>query len=397
MNKIWSLKKYDKESVNDYCVKCNIPEMLAKLLISRNIAIDKTEQYLNATINDLYNPFLMKDMDKLVDRILLAKERNEKVAIYGDYDVDGVTSITILYNYLKDLGISMEYYLPDRMEEGYGLNKSALKEIREKGITLVVTVDCGISAVEEIDYSNEIGLEVCITDHHECAEKLPKAYAIVNPKQIDCAYPFKMLAGVGVAFKVITAIATKLNRPKEDYLKYLDIVTIGTIADIVPLIDENRIITKTGLEEIKNTNNEGLKALIRVAGIKNIDSMSISFGVAPRINASGRMADATVAVKLLMAENQLEALTYAKLLDQQNKERQTVEKKILNEVISKIEENKMYERKSIVVSGMAWHQGVIGIVASKIAEKYLKPVLLITYEDGKAKGSRKNSSWNFIV
>ena len=387
MSKVWNLRKYDKEEISKYCDKYKMPEILAKLLISRGVGIQDVDKYINVSLDNLYDPFLMKDMEKTVERILRAKENNEKVVIYGDYDVDGVTSITVLYNFFKELGIDVSYYLPDRMEEGYGLNKDALKKLKGKGYTLVITVDCGISAVDELDYANSIGLEVCITDHHECGKVLPKAYSIVNPKQEDCNYPFEMLAGVGVAFKVITALSIKLGLEKEAYLKYLDIVTVGTIADIVPLLDENRIITKIGLEKIKETKNEGLKALIRVAGIKNIDSISISFGIAPRINASGRMADASVAVKLLLSTSPMEANSLAELLDSQNKERQAVEKKILEEVLEKIEKEKLYEKRSLVVSGYGWHQGVIGIVASKVAEKYVKPVILITYEDKLAKGS----------
>ncbi len=387
MAKMWNLREYDENLVKEYSSRYNIPTILAKHIIARDINIEDVDKYINVKLDNLYDPFLMKDMDILVDRVLKAKENNEKVMIYGDYDVDGVTSITVLYSFFKELGIDVSYYLPDRMEEGYGLNKEALKNIKEDGYSLVVTVDCGISAIEELEYAKEINLEVCVTDHHECAEILPDAYAVVNPKREDSEYPFEMLAGVGVAFKVITAIAMKLGLDKESYLKYIDIVAVGTIADIVPLLDENRIITKVGIEKIKETKNEGLKALIRVAGIKNIDSTSISFALAPRINASGRMADASVAVKLLLSESPIEANNLACLLDSQNKERQTVEKKILEEVIAKIEKEKLYERKSLVVAGKGWHQGVIGIVASKVAEKYTKPVILITYEDKLAKGS----------
>lgn len=387
MSKVWNLKKYDNEVVANYCEKYNISDILAKLLIARGVDFDSVDRYLNVTLDNLYDPFLMKDMEKTIDRILKAKSTSEKVIIYGDYDVDGVTSITVLYSFLKELGMDVHYYLPDRMEEGYGLNKEALKKIKDLGYSLVITVDCGISAVEELEYANSIGLEICITDHHECGKVLPNAYSIVNPKQADCTYPFDMLAGVGVAFKVITALSLTLNLEKEAYLKYLDIVTIGTIADIVPLLDENRIITKIGIEKVKQTKNEGLKALIRVAGIKNLDSTSISFALAPRINASGRMADASVAVKLLLSTSPMQANSLAELLDSQNKERQAVEKEILEEVLEKIEKEKLYERKSLVVAGKGWHQGVIGIVASKVAEKYVKPVILITYEDKLAKGS----------
>lgn len=387
MTKVWNVRRYDENIVNEYIDRFNISTVLAKLLIARDVKINDVDKYINTTLQDLYDPFLMKDMDKLVDRVILAKERSDKVIIYGDYDVDGVTSITIIYSFLKELGLDVHYYLPDRMEEGYGLNKEALLNIKEKGYSLVITVDCGISAIDEVEYAKSIGLEICITDHHECSDIIPSAYAVVNPKRQDCNYPFEMLAGVGVAFKVLTALSIKLGLEAEAYMKYLDIVTVGTIADIVPLQDENRIITKIGIDKVRKTTNEGLKALIRVAGIRNVDSTSISFAIAPRINASGRMADASVAVQLLLETSPIKANSLAELLDSQNKERQAVEKKILDEVICKIEKERLYEKNGLVVAGKGWHQGVIGIVASKIAEKYVKPVILITYEDSMAKGS----------
>lgn len=313
MNKVWNVKTYNENEVNEYIDKLGISSVLAKLLIARNIPVEKANMYINPVIEGLYDPFLMRGMDKLVERILEAKYKGEKVYIYGDYDVDGVTSITVMYCFLKEIGIDIHYYLPDRMEEGYGLNKGALQRIKEKGSTLVITVDCGISAIEELKFAREIGLDVCVTDHHECGEKLPDAYVIVNPKQQDCKYPFKMLAGVGVAFKVVTALCKELMMEDETYLKYLDIVSLGTIADIVPLIDENRIIAKHGIDSmqdifIKENPREGIKAILKIAGIKKADSSSISFGVAPRINASGRMADASIAVNMLIAKSEIEAM-----------------------------------------------------------------------------------------
>ena len=387
MNKIWKIKQIDKDKINEYTERFNVSEFVAKLLLAKDIDESKIATYLNPTIDKLYDPYLLNDMEKLVDRIIKAKEMNEKVAIYGDYDVDGITSITVMYSFLKDLGIDVIYYLPDRQEEGYGLNEGALLKLKEEGVSLVITVDCGISAIGEVDYANSIGLDVCITDHHECSDVLPKAYSIVNPKRQDSTYPFSSLAGVGVSFKVITAITKKLNMADEEYLKYLDIVAVGTIADIVPLVDENRIITYNGLEMLKRTKNEGLKALMQVAKISAVDSDNVSFGLAPRINASGRMADATVAVKLLLSQNKMEAYNLAKVLDSQNVKRQEVEKKIYDEAVLRIEKEGLDKKKSIVVEGENWHQGVIGIVASKLTEKYLKPVILITCDKDKAKGS----------
>lgn len=387
MNKVWKLKQIDKEKVMDYMTKFNISEITSKMIIAKNIQEDKVESYLNPAISNLYDPYLLEDMEQLVERIIAARDKNEKVAIYGDYDVDGITSITLIYSFLRDLGMDVEYYLPDRQEEGYGLNKNAIAKLKNDGVSLIITVDCGISAVEEVDYANGLGLDVCITDHHECSDTLPNAHSIVNPKRPNSKYPFNSLAGVGVTFKVLTAITTKLNMPKEEYLKYLDIVAVGTIADIVPLVDENRIITLNGLKMLKNTKNEGLKALMKVAKITDVDSDNVSFGLAPRINASGRMADATVAVKMLLSKNNLEAFNYAKVLDEQNVLRQEVEKKIYDEAVARIELEGLDKKKTIVIEGENWHQGVIGIVASKLTERYLKPVILLTYDGEKTKGS----------
>lgn len=387
MNKIWKIKEIDSLKVEQYVNKFNISEIVAKMLIAKGIENDKVEEYLNPDISKLHDPYLLKDMDKLVERILLAKENNEKVAIYGDYDVDGITSITLIYTFLKNIGMDMLYYLPDRIEEGYGLNTEALKKLKDNGVTLIITVDCGISAVNEIEYAKSIGLDVCITDHHECSDILPNACSIVNPKRQDSKYPFNSLAGVGVTFKVLSALVKRLNLSDEEYLKYLDIAAVGTIADIVPLVGENRIITSNGLQVLKQTKNEGLKALMKVARIDKVDSDNVSFGIAPRINASGRMADGTVAVKMLLADTEMEAYKYAKVLDSQNTKRQEVEKAIYNEAIEIIEKEGLDKKKTMVIAGEKWHQGVIGIVASKLTEKYLKPVILLAYDGETAKGS----------
>ena len=387
MNKIWKIKEIDNAKVKEYTEKFKISEVAAKMLLAKDLTEDKIDEYLNPSIDKLHDPYLLNDMDVLVDRIILAKTRNEKVAIYGDYDVDGITSITLIYTFLRDLGLDMVYYLPDRIEEGYGLNTEALKKLKDEGVSLVITVDCGISAVSEVEYAKSIGLDVCITDHHECSDTLPNAISIVNPKRPDSTYPFNSLAGVGVTFKVLSAIVKRLGLDENEYLKYLDIAAVGTIADIVPLVGENRIITANGLELLAKTKNEGLKALMKVARIEKVDSDNVSFGIAPRINASGRMADATVAVKMLLAENEMEAYKYAKVLDSQNTKRQEVEKGIYNEAIAQIEKEGLDKKKTMVIAGEKWHQGVIGIVASKLTEKYLKPVILLAYDGETAKGS----------
>lgn len=384
MQKVWSVKKYDKEKIDELVKKYNISEMLAKLILAREI--EDVDMFLNGTLEDLKDPYKMKDMKKFVERIDKTKENNEKICIYGDYDVDGITSITVMYKFLTNLGLDVIYYLPDRLMEGYGVNTGALDKIKNEGVKLVITVDCGITAVEEVNYAKSIGLDMCITDHHECSDKLPEAICIVNPKQKDDE-TFSMLAGVGVAFKCITALAQKYNMPKDSYLKYLDIVALGTISDIVPLVDENRVISKFGLEMMKKTKNLGLKALLNIINFKNIDSTMVSFGMAPRINACGRMGNAGVAVELLLEKDKIKADNLATKLNNQNTKRQQVEKKIFDAAEKMIQKNHLDLKNSIVLYNENWHNGVIGIVASRLVNMYYKPVILLTKENGVVRGS----------
>lgn len=385
MQKVWNIKKYNEEEIDKISNKYNISKCLAKLLKSREV--EDIDMYLNGTLKDLRDPFLLKDMQKIVDRIKLAINKKEKICIYGDYDVDGITSITIMYKFLSDLGLDVIYYLPDRLQEGYGVNNEALDKIKKEGVSLVITVDCGITAIDEVEYAKSLGLDIAITDHHECTENLPIALAIINPKQKDDNYPFKMFAGVGVAFKVLSALAISLNMESESYLKYLDIVAIGTISDIVPLLDENRIISKEGLKQVANTKNEGIKAMLRVINFKDIDSTMVSFGMAPRINACGRMGDASIAVKLLLEESEENAKELAEKLDSLNIKRQEVEKNIFEEAVNTIENEGYKQKNSIVLYNENWHNGVIGIVASRLVNIYNKPVVLFTKENDVVRGS----------
>ena len=387
MQKVWNVKKYDSEYVEKIKKDFNISDILARLIIARDIEYDKINNFLHGTLKDIKDPFLMKDMEKLVNRVKEALEKKEKICIYGDYDVDGITSITIMYKFLKSLGADVIYYLPDRLIEGYGVNNGALDEIKSRGATLVITVDCGITAIDETAYAKKIGLDMCITDHHECAEFLPDAIAIVNPKQKDDMSEFKYHAGVGVAFKCLMAIASFYGLSRESYLKYLDIVAIGTISDIVSLTDENRIISKYGLEMMKNTKNVGLKALIDLLNFKEIDSTMVSFGIAPRINACGRMGKACVAVELLLEQDETKAKKIAEDLDMLNSKRQQVEKEIFEQALEKIKKEDMEKRASIVLYDENWHNGVIGIVASRLVNMYYKPVILLTKEQGVIRGS----------
>ena len=387
MQKTWCLRKYDEKQIEKIKSTYNVSDIMAKLLISRDIEFKDIDMFLNGTIDDLYDPYDIKDMEKIVERIDIAIKRNEKICIYGDYDVDGITSITIMYKFLTKLGLDIMYYLPDRLVEGYGINNNALEEIKESGVTLIITVDCGITAIDEIEYAKKLGLDVCITDHHECTDKLPNAYAVVNPKRKDDKSKFKMLAGVGVAFKCLMAISKRYNLPKESYLKYLDIVSIGTISDIVPLVGENRIISKYGLKMMEKTKNLGLKELLKIVNYKDIDSMMVSFGMAPRINACGRMGNASAAVKLLLETDSQKAEKIAVELDELNQERKNVESLIFNQALELIEKEKIKDKNSIVLYNSSWHNGVIGIVASRLVNMYYKPVILLTKEHGFIRGS----------
>ena len=391
MNRKWEFYQQDEELVHKIAEEHNISELLAAILVNRNITEKKEiDVFLNPTRNDFHNPYLMPDMEKAVKRILEAIDKKEKVIIYGDYDVDGITSITVLKKFLKERGLETGYYIPNRLDEGYGLNKEAIEKIANEGYTLIITVDCGISGIEEIAYAYEKGMEVIVTDHHEPLEELPKAVAVIDCKRKDNKYPFKNLAGCGVVFKLIQAISQKLNIDEKEYLKYLDIVCVGTISDIVPLVDENRVIAKLGLKLVEQTKNPGLKALLLASGYKDVNSNTVSFGIAPRINACGRMGKEEEALKLFLTENIVEAGRITDNLNKYNRERQAIEKRIFEEAISKIEKNHLDKNNVIVVGEENWHHGVIGIVASKITELYFKPSILICFEGEEGKGSGRS-------
>ena len=281
-------------------------------------------------------------------------------------------------------------FIPNRLEEGYGLNKEAVKEIYDKGYHLMITVDCGISATEEIEYANSLGITTIVTDHHEPLDELPKALAVIDAKRKDNKYPFNQLAGVGVVFKLIQAIGMKLGLEEKEYLKYLDLVCVGTISDIVPLVDENRVIAKLGLKLVNVTKNLGLKCLLEVAGYKKIDASTISFGIAPRVNACGRMGHETEALDIFLSENLEEVQMLSNKLNEYNKIRQETEKSIVENALAMIEENKENEKSAIVLGSKGWHHGVIGIVSSKITDLYFKPSILVSFEDGIAKGSGRS-------
>lgn len=391
MNRKWEFYNQDENLVQKIAKEHNISELLSAILVNRNITDKKDiDVFLNPTRKDFHNPYLMPDMEQAVDRILMAIDKKEKVIIYGDYDVDGITSITVIKKFLKERGLDVGYYIPNRLDEGYGLNKEAVEKIANEGYTLIITVDCGISGIEEIKYAYEKGMEVIVTDHHEPLEELPKCVAVIDCKRKDNKYPFKNLAGCGVVFKLTQAISQKLNLDEKEYLKYLDIVCVGTISDIVPLVDENRVIAKLGLKLVEQTRNPGLKALLVASGYKEVNSNTVSFGIAPRINACGRMGKEEEALKLFLTENIVEAGNITDKLNKYNRERQEIEKRIFEEALSKIEKQHLDQNNVIVVGSENWHHGVIGIVASKITELYFKPSILICFEGNEGKGSGRS-------
>ena len=391
MRKKWKYKELDEERIDEIVKKFDVPELLATVLVNRGIVDDEEIRvFLNPTRSDFHDPYLMPDMEIAVERIIKAIDNQEKVIIYGDYDVDGITSITVLKKFLKTCGLEADYYIPNRLSEGYGLNNAAIDYIKEKEYTLIITVDCGISGIEEIEYANSLGIETIVTDHHEPMEVLPPAVAIVDLKRKDNdTYPFKSLAGCGVVFKLTQALGMRLGIDEKEYLKYLDIVCVGTISDIVPLVDENRVIAKLGLKLVEVTRNPGLKALLNASGYKVVNSNTISFGIAPRINACGRMGYEEEALKLFLTENLVQASEITERLNKYNRDRQEIEKNIYDEAI-KMMEKEDSNAQSIVLGSNNWHHGVIGIVSSKITEMYFKPSILICFEGEDGKGSGRS-------
>ena len=390
MNKKWEVCKENKNDIDKISKENGLSNLISSILASRGI-IEKEDvrEFLNPTRDDFHDPFLMPDMEKAVDRILKAIQTQEKTIIYGDYDVDGITSITVLKKFLEERNLQVGEYIPNRLNEGYGLNKEAVKKIAEQGYKLIITVDCGISCIEEIKYATELGLEVIVTDHHEPAEELPKCLAVVDAKRKDNQYPFNQLAGVGVVFKLIQAISIKLNLDNREYLKYLDIVCVGTISDIVPLVDENRVITKLGLKLVPISKNIGLRTLLASTGYKEVNSTTISFGIAPRINACGRMGEEKEALKLFLTNDLHEAKEITAKLNNYNLERQETEKRIFKQALEQIE-NGEKDKSCIVLGQEGWHHGIIGIVASKVTDIYFKPSILICFEGEEGKGSGRS-------
>ena len=392
MTNKWIVKEINNEKVELLKAKFNLSNLVAKILSNRNILgremqEDDIKKFLNPTRDDFYDPFLLPDMEQAVERIEQAINNNEKILIYGDYDADGITSTTILIKFFKEIGVEVDKYIPNRLEEGYGINNKALEEIKNRGIDLIITVDTGITANDQVKYANELGLDVIITDHHEPSDEIPKAVAVIDAKRKNNKYPFNQLAGCGIAFKLTQAISIKRKLEPSKYLKNLDIVSIGTISDLVPLVDENRVIVKLGLMLVKQTKNIGLRKLLLKSQLKELDSTSISFGITPRINAAGRLGNQNDALNLFITEDAKEAERLSEILNSYNIERQKIGNKIYEEAISQLKDK---EKNCIILGKEDWHHGVIGIVSSKITEKFNKPSILLCFENNIAKGSGRS-------
>ncbi|MCI8419210.1 MAG: single-stranded-DNA-specific exonuclease RecJ [Oscillospiraceae bacterium] len=364
------------------------PELLSAVLAARGVSgPEEAALFLERDRELSWSPLLMKDMDKAVARIEAAIANRERIAVFGDYDVDGITSTVLLVDYLRSRGADCTKYIPRRVEDGYGLGREPLRTLRERGVSLVITVDCGITGVEEARYAGEIGLDLVITDHHECKERLPEAVAVVDPKRPDCPYPFKHLAGVGVALKLVLALGEQ--REEALFARYCTLAAIGTVADVMQMSGENRVIVYRGLEAIGNTDFLGLRALLRETGLTDraVTSTQIGFVLSPRINAAGRMGEAELAADLLLTDDPEQAETLARELCELNRERQAVEQEIFAQAVEQIAYLPPDERSALVLSSEVWHQGVVGIVASRLSEKYSCPSFMIHLQNGVGKGS----------
>jgi len=400
----WKLKDAGHKNIEESLAKeFGINRIISQLILNRHVAsLEDAHRYLHPSLNDLHSPFLMQDMKKGVGRLMKAIYAGEEIIIYGDYDADGITSVVILYKFIKELTGHVSYYIPDRVQEGYGLKIPVIDQFKSRNVKLIITVDCGISDVEQIAYAQSIGIDTIVLDHHEIADELPVAIACINPNRSDCSFPFKHLAGVGIAFNFLIALRGSLR--KEGFWKdkeypnlkeYLDIVALGTIGDIAPLVGENRIFAKMGLELVTEGKRPGIKALKEVSGIDGqlIDSFKASFCLIPRINAAGRIASPLDAVALLLAENMEEARPLAEKLDLHNRRRQAMEKDILNEILGQLGANPDLENiNSLVFSSEKWHPGVVGIVASRLVDLFSRPTFVISLKNGVGKGSGRSVS-----
>jgi single-stranded-DNA-specific exonuclease len=394
---IWEFRTNDTQD------RSNVPDGITSPLLVRVLSVRKLgdsseiSSFLNPRLASIQDPYLIKDMEKAVKRIRYALDHNEKICIFGDYDVDGITATVLLMRYFKWLGREVDYYIPNRISEGYGMNRSAIERISKKGINLIITVDNGISALEEIAYANSLGMDVIVTDHHQSGDVLPEAVAIVNPNRKDADRVHTPLAGVGVAFKLIYAVSKTIDidssLAKSFLVSLLDLVALGTVADIVALTGENRILVKHGLQRLKDSDKIGLKTLLQItcSQSKEITPNTISFYLAPRINAAGRTDQASICVDLLLTEDNLKAVELTRTLNNLNDERRKLEADIHESCLNLLEQREdIKSQKILVIDGEGWHLGVVGIVASRILEQYYKPVIILAVDRDKARGSGRS-------
>ncbi len=396
MNFEWTIKKQaDYEKIKKLSAELNnLNFTLTNILISRGIdTYDKAKYFFRADLSHLHNPFLMKGMQKAVDRLDFAIRENQKILIYGDYDVDGTTSIAVVYKYLANFTKNISYYVPDRYSEGYGISIKGIDYAAENNFSLVIALDCGIKAVEKIEYANKKNVDFIICDHHTPGKKVPQAVAVLNPKQVDCEYPYKELSGCGVGFKFMQAYTEQKKLPTDNLLELLDLVAISIASDIVPITGENRVLEIFGLQKFNTTNNSGLKALKEIASDKELiySVEDLVFKIGPRINAAGRMKHASFAVKLLVEDDDVNAREYAKQLDEYNTTRKEEQKDITNDILDIYRNNpQLLNKKSAVIYSENWNKGIVGIVASKIVEEYYKPTIVLTKSHGKWTGSARS-------
>ena len=391
MQNLWTLKALpEKDIVNSLKESLGVSELVATLLAQRGIETYKqAKKFFRPKLSDLYNPFLMKDMDKAVERLHRAISSNERILVYGDYDVDGTTAVSLMYLFLKEKCQNVEYYIPDRYDEGYGVSYKGIDYAKINDFSLIVCLDCGVKAIEKVAYAKNKDIDFIICDHHRPGDKLPLAEAILNPKRNDCNYPFKELSGCGLGFKLAQAYHQKYNLPFEDLVPLLDLVVVSIAADIVPMIDENRVLSFYGLRQLNASPRIGLKSLMNVSNRKDTFNISdIIFGLAPRINAAGRIEHANKAVELLVHQDLYIAKEKADYIDSHNFTRRELDKSITQEALAMI----VPDANSTVVCSEKWHKGVVGIVASRLIETYYRPTIVLTESNGKLTGSARSVS-----
>ncbi|MDZ4807847.1 MAG: single-stranded-DNA-specific exonuclease RecJ [Bacteroidota bacterium] len=393
MKKRWNISIADEEKVKALHQSLKVHPVLCKIFVKRGIeTFEQAKKFFRPELTELHSPWLMKDMEKAVARIITAINDDEKILVFGDYDVDGTTSVASMYQFLKKLHSNLDFYIPHRYREGYGVSKAGIDFGKENGFTLIISLDCGIKSADLIAYAKELGIDFIVCDHHLPDDILPPAVAILNPKQKDCNYPYKELCGCGVGFKLMTALAEKMNLPPASAFEFLDLLATAIAADIVPMTGENRVLAFHGLIKANKNPNYGIKALAKLSGIQHeLHITNLVFMIAPRVNAAGRMDDAKKAVQLFIADSEEEALQYAELLHNDNIERKEADKNITQEALTLISEKTDWiNRKSTVVFQPHWHKGVVGIVASRVIEQYYRPTVVLTQSGEYAAGSARS-------